>query len=434
MTCSRKRCSDFIISLLSADHRFRPGIRFSATINLIRHLIYLQGFFVSRLNVVHPDGESAPFLRGVLTRSLQKVGLTFSEAYDIASTVRNQLASKEEASSDAITEAVSQILHEQSGPEMAERYRLAKAGPAWVRINEKDRDRMWFSRTVFRHRLETCGIPEAQIERLVRDIHERLTRDYSQGIERHELHELSCEMVEKEAGTLFADYLDAWHRFRKSNRTLVILIGGTPGVGKSHAASLLASRLDITRTASTDMFREVMRSIRSPEIAPELHYSSFEAWKAVESSPTKNYTATTLKTGFNRQADEIEVAVHALLARSQHEQFSAIIEGVHIRPSIGEVLDLPPDAIVVPLLIAANRKKTLQTFFRGRAVSAPRRGRRHYLDNFNAIWDLQSLLMSEAEIYDVPVVINETEGGQIMNRMFSIISSAVLEASPDPSD
>ena len=95
---------------------------------------------------------------------------------------------------------------------------------------------------------------------------------------------------------------------------------------------------------------------------------------------------------------------------------------------------MPPDAIVVPLLIAANRKKTLQTFFRGRAVSAPRRGRRHYLDNFNAIWDLQSLLISEAEIYDVPVVINETEGGQIMNRMFSIISSAVLEASPDPSD
>ena len=391
------------------------------------------GLFVSRLNVVHPDGESAPFLRGVLTRSLQKVGLTFSEAYDIASTVRNQLASNEEASSDAITEAVLQILHEQSGPEMAERYRLAKTGPAWIRINEKDRDRMWFSRTVFRHRLETCGIPEALNERLVRDIHERLTRDYSRGIERHELHELSCEMVEKEAGTLFASYLDAWHRFRKSNRTLVILIGGTPGVGKSHAASLLASRLDITRTVSTDMFREVMRSLRPPEIAPELHYSSFEAWKAVENSPAKNYTAKTLKTGFNRQADEIEVAVHALLARSQHEQFSTIIEGVHIRPSIVEVLDLPPDAIVVPLLIAANRKKTLQTFFRGRAVSAPRRGRRHYLDNFSAIWDLQSLLMSEAENYDVPVVINETEGGHIMNRMFSIISSAVLEASPDPS-
>ena len=74
---------------------------------------------MSRLNVIHPDGDSAPFLRGVLTRSLQKVGLTFNEAYDIASTVRDQLAADEEITSDAITEAVSKILHEQSGPEMA---------------------------------------------------------------------------------------------------------------------------------------------------------------------------------------------------------------------------------------------------------------------------------------------------------------------------
>ena len=389
---------------------------------------------MSRLNVIHPDGDSAPFLRGVLTRSLQKVGLTFNEAYEIASTVRDQLAADEEITSDAITEAVSKILNEQSGPEMAERYRLTKAGPAWIRINENDRDKIWFSRTIFRHRLEICGIPEGLVEGLVRDTHERLTRDYSRGIERHELHELSCKMVARDAGTLSADYLDAWHRLRQSNRTLVILIGGAPGVGKSHAASLLASRLNISRTASTDMFREVMRSLRPPEIAPELHYSSFETWKAVNDPPLNTYTIDALRTGFNRQADEIEVAVHALLARSQQEQFSTIIEGVHVRPAIVKDCALPSDTIVVPLLIAAEREKTLKAFFRGRAISAPRRGRKHYLDNLDAIWDLQSLLLSEAETHDVPIVINEAEGGNMMTRMYSLISSVVLKESSGPSD
>ena len=406
--------------------------------SLLVSLAYLPQFItfkpeqcrVSRLNVIHPDGESAPFLRGVLTRSLQKVGLTFSEAYEIASAVRNQLAAKEDITSDDITEAVCSILLEASGPDMVERYRLTKAGPAWIRINEKDRDRMWFSRTIFRHRLEICGIPESLSERLVRDTHDRLARDYSQGIDRQALHELACEMVKREAGELFADYLDAWHRLRQSNRTLVILIGGTPGVGKSHAASLLASRLNISRTASTDMFREVMRSLRPPEIAPELHYSSFEAWKAVNSPPSNSYTIETLSTGFNRQADEIEVALHALLARSQREQFSTIVEGVHVRPSIIKDFTLPPDAIVVPLLIAADRERTLKAFFRGRAISAPRRGRKHYLDNIEAIWDLQTLLVSEAETNGVPIVVNEAEGGIMMTRMYSLISAAVLKASP----
>ena len=137
-----------------------------------------------------------------------------------------------------------------------------------------------------------------------------------------------------------------------------------------------------------------------------------------------------MSTGFNRQADEIDVALHALLARSQREQFSTIVEGVHVRPSIIKGFTLPPDAIVVPLLIAADRARTLKAFFRGRAISAPRRGRKHYLDNIEAIWDLQTLLVSDAETNGVPIVVNEAEGGSMITRMYSLISAAVLKASP----
>jgi hypothetical protein len=52
----------------------------------------------------------------------------------------------------------------------------------------------------------------------------------------------------------------------------------------------------------------------------------------------------------------------------------------------------------------------------------------------DAIWDLQSLLLSEAETHGVPIVINEAEGGNMMTRMYSLISSVVLKESSDPSD
>ena len=103
---------------------------------------------------------------------------------------------------------------------------------------------------------------------------------------------------------------------------------------------------------------------------------------------------------------------------------------MHVRPSIIKGFTLPPDAVVVPLLIAADRARTLKAFFRGRAISAPRRGRKHYLDNIEAIWDLQTLLVSDAETNGVPIVVNEAEGGSMMTRMYSLISAAVLKASP----
>jgi len=36
-------------------------------------------------------GSSVPFLRGILTRSLNEAGLPFEQAYEVASEIRNRL-------------------------------------------------------------------------------------------------------------------------------------------------------------------------------------------------------------------------------------------------------------------------------------------------------------------------------------------------------
>ena len=382
---------------------------------------------MSKLNVVNRSGDSAPFLRGILTRSLQKIGLTFSEAYGVASTVRSQLAREEVIGSPRIRETVSPILASQFSPETEERYRLSRGQPVWIRIHHKDGEDVWFSRAIFRYRLEICGITHSAAEALAHSLHERLVREYSTGIEREILHQLACQMVLAEAGAHFAKNLEAWHRLTRENKTLLILIGGAPGVGKSTMAAHLATRLNITRTQSTDMLREVLRTLRSPEKNPELHYSSFEAWRALDDSPDRGDMPTRIEEGYNRQADEVELAAQALLERSQHEQFSMIIEGVHIRPSMIQRLALDPDVIVVPILLTVSRKKTLKRFFKGRSLVTSRRGSQHYLDNFDAIWHLQSALTVDAKTSGVAAIVNDEEKESTSVRVFSLIASAVAD-------
>ena len=382
----------------------------------------------NRLNVITRGGDTTPFLRGILTRSLQKVGLTFPEAFGVAALVRENLSANQTVPSEKIRDEVSRILVSQFGPGAEERYRLDRTEPVWVKIFQENGEDVWFSRTIFRYRLEICGIPHNIAEDLAHRLHERLINDYANGINREDLHRLSFKMVLDQAGPHFARHLEAWHKLAQSKKTLLLLIGGASGVGKSTAATLLASRLNITRTQSTDMLREVLRILRPADIAPELHYSSFNAWKAIATESEDETQAARIQTGFDRQADEVEVAIKALLDRAQKEQASIIVEGVHVRPSIIKRLTLESDVILIPVVMMVDRRKTLKQFFKGRSVTTRRRPGEHYLNNIDAIWTLQSVIVSEANECGVPVVINEEEETNTMVRIFSVIASRVADA------
>jgi len=52
-------------------------------------------------------------------------------------------------------------------------------------------------------------------------------------------------------------------------------------VGKSTIAAHVAERLGIVRIVPTDSIREAMRAFFSETLMPSIHYSSYEAGKAV---------------------------------------------------------------------------------------------------------------------------------------------------------
>jgi 2-phosphoglycerate kinase len=196
--------------------------------------------------------------------------------------------------------------------------------------------------------------------------------------------------------------------FVNSGRPLIILLGGTPGSGKSTIAADIASRLNIVRTQSTDMLREVMRSIISSKVQPLLHRSSFSAWTLLSNSNSKDeaYIEALLIEGFSRQVDILSGAIEAVIQRAVRESVSLIVEGVHLHPAGTYALTDLGDALVVPVMLGVPSSKALRSRISGRSSLAPQRRATHYLEHFDSIWKLQSYLLAESDQAGVPIIIN----------------------------
>src|SRR3954468_1675080 len=77
----------------------------------------------------------------------------------------------------------------------------------------------------------------------------------------------------EEEGETAAGRYRRWRRLDQLDRPLVVLIGGTTGVGKSTLASMLAARLGVNRVIATDVIRQVLRAFFTHEAMPTVHGS-----------------------------------------------------------------------------------------------------------------------------------------------------------------
>ena len=142
---------------------------------------------------------------------------------------------------------------------------------------------------------------------------------------------------EREGETEVRRFRD-WRRLDRLERPLVVLIGGTTGVGKSTLATMLASRLGITRLIATDVVRQVLRAFFTEEAMPTVHYSAFEAGGV---------------DGYADQAEHVGTGVAAIVQRAADESKPVVVEGVHVVPGALD-RELRARCVVVEALVVVS--------------------------------------------------------------------------------
>lgn len=394
---------------------------------------------MAKILVEDPDGNTrVPFLRGILTRSLQNSGLVFEEAYKAATRIRKELDDITVITSDELRDRVLTLLEQDYGGKAVARYQQQTMAATPIRVKHPDGLVTPFHGDQHRRCLETIGLTYEEAMTVMTRIRKHfLDKRVNETTSQHIAHlTYRCLHQTPELGPAVAHRWLVWIDFLRSGRPLVLLIGGTSGCGKSTIATALANQLDIVRMQSTDMLREVMRTMISKRLLPILHTSSFSAWSALagQAGKLEQNEELLLAEGFRAQVDLLAAASEAVIERTLRERVSLILEGVHIHPSILEKIPQDTDAVIVPIMLAVLKRRDLKERIRGRSTKAPQRRSERYLKHFDAIWQLQSFLLSEADRTKIPIIPNGDRDKVVREIMRTVIGTLAQEFTGSPAE
>ncbi len=246
------------------------------------------------------------------------------------------------------------------------------------------------------------GLAPARAFHVAEVIEQRLYALEESSITRDELNGLARDVLGDEVGARYAESFAKWQMVNRLELPLVVLLGGATGVGKSTIATMLASRLGITRVIPTDAIREVLRAAFTKDIFPTLHTSSFDAARLVRHPLPRG--ADPVVVGFRDQASAVAVGVDALARRAIEEGTDLIIEGAHVVPGFLDGKQFEGQAVVVPMVVTVDDEELHRSHFAIRALETGSRPGERYLDFFDNIRKLQRYIKSLALQHGVPIV------------------------------
>ena len=239
---------------------------------------------------------------------------------------------------------------------------------------------------------------------LARLIEARLAERGEAEIDVGALHALAEEVLLAEEGETTAGRYRRWRRLDRLDRPLVVLIGGTTGVGKSTLASMLAARLGVNRVIATDVIRQVLRAFFTLEAMPTVHYSAFEAGGIA---------------GYREQAELVGTGIAAIVQRAANEGKPVVVEGVHVVPG-GVHPRVREACVLVEALVVVQDPDLHRAHFSLRPGTRPAE---RYLSRFEDIRRLQDHLWARARSERVAIVDNEN-----VDRALAQLMEVVLDA------
>ena len=191
----------------------------------------------------------------------------------------------------------------------------------------------------------------------------------------------------------------------EQNRSMIVLLGGTSGSGKSTVASLLASRFGIPTVLSTDSIRHVMRNFMSAEDCPVLFCSTYEAGSKIKLDEGVKESKR-IVVGFQQQAAAVQQRLESILEDFYNRGESIVVEGVHLTPDFLTAMVKRFDNCVPFLIYISNENKHRERFaVRSKYMTLEKRHNK-YVQNFSSIRCIQKHLIKKADEYLIPKVDN----------------------------
>jgi len=382
------------------------------------------------------EGTSVPFLRGILTRSLQQAGLSFQQAYAVADDVRETLGDERTLSKLELHRIVYKILKNKFDSKIADRYLRPSGVTPPVQVTDLEGRLAPFSGELHRRDLELIGLSLAESLKVAGKLRRHLFREKLTQVSSQYIARVTYQLLQEmpSLGPAVAQRWLVWREFLRSGRPLILVIGGTTGCGKSTIATALADKLGIVRMQSTDLLREVMRTMLSSDQYPQLHTSSYDAWRPLlrdEQHAPLLTVAQGVEEGYRAQAELVSVASRAVIERALRERESLIIEGVHAYPELASGI-ADGDPVIVHVVLAVLKRRKLKQRLSGRATKARKRRAERYLAHFDEIWQLQSYLLSEADRTNTPIVVNDDRDSTIREVMRTLLDVLSSNLQPTP--
>jgi 2-phosphoglycerate kinase len=361
-------------------------------------------------------------MRGILVQSLVSRGVPFDVALDVANRINEQISDRTQIKREELAHLVEELI--------GDRYDLEapRPQPEPTQVVGARGTSEPFSKGMLAVSLQGSGLEPSDAYDVARELEARLAPEGRREIGRKELRDLVSETIERTHGGRAATRYRVWRRALEDGQPIFLLLGGSTGVGKTSIAVEVARRLEITRVLSSDLIRQIMRLMFSPDLMPEIHCSTYDAYQALK--PALRGTGDPVIVGFREQAQKIAVGVHALLDRAVEENTSLILEGVNLLPGLLDVGRYTDNAHVIFEVAGTLDLAAYRSRFATRALRARERGPDRYLQHFREIVEIQDHILAEAERTGLPIVDNVNLDAAIMAVIRSVI--ATLEKSLPP--
>ena len=357
---------------------------------------------------VSDRGVLRPFMRGILVHSLTERGVAFEDAYAISQAVWERVRTRRQVDTADLRGLVAELTSAAPG-----RVEAASSPPDEPddRLDVLGKDGRWpFAQGRLQQSLLAAGVRPREAFEATVAIERDLWAIGERHVTRDEIRDLAAATLRARFGVEVAGRYLSWRAFQaEDERPLILLLGGTTGVGKSTLALEVARRLGIGRLLSTDSIRDVMRVMLSDDLVPTLHVSSFEAHTRL-TTPLGAGTDPVIE-GFLEQSRTVSVGVRAVVERAIAEGTSTVLDGVSLVPGLFDPSTWRERAHVFFLLAADEDRESLQSHLVARAHGKGARASERYVRNFHEIFAIQAWLLERARVSEVPVVdVQDLEG------------------------